>query len=212
MGLFLHGEALYGRVDKIPGVGCVATTFHHYLLVPVYPERTYFVPEDATGLDVKHSCVPIAFSTASVVRGYLEGLCLAGCVFGALAAIPLLSGGRSLGALCGGVALALGLIGIVLTRLLPSKASYARAKEVAERVGLRSRAWIELDLYYGQITPAEAGERRAQLQSRIDEKRAARDSERLQRRAKRESERVGPANPELHKKAPRRRRRGASRA
>ncbi|MEZ6189024.1 MAG: hypothetical protein R3F62_29000 [Planctomycetota bacterium] len=179
----LHGKALYGRVDSIPGVGYVATTFEHYLGIPVYPDRSYFLPHGAKGWDLEHQGIPIWLSKASVVRGYLEGVCIGLCVYGGLVAAPLLSGDGSTHAWVGATALSVGLLAFAVLKLWPRRASYARAVELVDQVGLSARARIDLELAYDQISPEEAESRRAALNEKVEDLRAARASARLERRA-----------------------------
>ncbi len=67
----VHGERLYGYVDRVPGLGYVATQFFHFNFVPIFPMGSYAVPEVVTAPLVTPRRIPL--NLKSVLVGYFRG-------------------------------------------------------------------------------------------------------------------------------------------
>jgi hypothetical protein len=68
----VHGEHMYGYVDRVPGLCSVATQFFHINFVPLFPLGTYIVLEGASpqqGPQGKR----IPMNAKSVLVGYFRG-------------------------------------------------------------------------------------------------------------------------------------------
>jgi hypothetical protein len=67
MAVFFGGSATYGKIDQIPGVAHVATSFVHFQGFPLFPRQTYVVVEDAALSEKWRSKgVPISRSTWAI--------------------------------------------------------------------------------------------------------------------------------------------------
>jgi len=132
----LHiGLQTYGKVDHLPGLFYVETSFIHIQFVPLFPTCTYLVIDDAQ----KQSC-PIGPSGKSILFGYMRAFFVLGCIaslFAAIAALIEVVEGRSTWLV---VAAFVGLIGLFpLLWFLSYKVNRPgalRALELAAQVGI----------------------------------------------------------------------------
>jgi hypothetical protein len=68
----VHGERLYGYIDRVPGLCYVATQFFHFNFVPIFPLGTYLVLDSANAPPaMQHRC--IGMNLKSVLIGYFRG-------------------------------------------------------------------------------------------------------------------------------------------
>ncbi len=67
----VHGERFYGYVDRVPGLGYVATQFFHFNFVPVFPLGSYVVPEAVAAAFAVPRRIPM--NLKSVLVGYFRG-------------------------------------------------------------------------------------------------------------------------------------------
>ncbi len=68
----VHGERMYGYVDRVPGLCYVATQFFHFNFVPLFPLGSYVVLEGSEaeqGFQGKR----IGFNAKSLLLGYFRG-------------------------------------------------------------------------------------------------------------------------------------------
>lgn len=68
----VHGERMYGYVDRVPGLCHVATQFFHFNFVPIFPLGSYLIQENAPvsqGIQGRR----IGMSLKSVLVGYFRG-------------------------------------------------------------------------------------------------------------------------------------------
>jgi hypothetical protein len=68
----VHGERLYGYVDRVPGLFRVATMFFHFNFVPIFPMGTYLVTEGPTA-QAGFQGLRINLNLKSVLVGYFRG-------------------------------------------------------------------------------------------------------------------------------------------
>jgi len=73
--IVIHGTRLYGRVDVVPGLFCVATKFLHIFWIPVLPLGNQIVLAET---DRGWRGVPFGLSGKSVLAGYMRGLLIGG--------------------------------------------------------------------------------------------------------------------------------------
>ncbi len=65
--MIVWGTKLYGQVEKVPGLGHIATEFGHLMFMPLFPTQSYFVLEE----DMQtFQAIPIGISGKSVLAGY----------------------------------------------------------------------------------------------------------------------------------------------
>jgi hypothetical protein len=76
----IHGERLFGRVHRVPGLFYVATMFFHFNFVPMWPLRSFLVQEGSDHGDAFEG-VRIPMSFRSVVAGYMRGWLAAAAIF-----------------------------------------------------------------------------------------------------------------------------------
>jgi hypothetical protein len=117
----VHGERLYGQVDRVPGVCYVSTMFFHIQYVPFAPKQSFIVIEGSeNSAGFRGKAVPL--DVKSVVIGYLRGwlgataLFCAGVCCGATTAFFLgHADGFSIAAAFSSVGIVAGLIWFILT-------------------------------------------------------------------------------------------------
>lgn len=68
----VHGERMYGYVDRVPGLCYVATRFWHFNFVPVVPLGSFLVLEGTEG-EQGFQGKKIGFNAKSVLLGYFRG-------------------------------------------------------------------------------------------------------------------------------------------
>lgn len=78
----VHGEHLYGQVDRVPGLFYVSTLFWHFNYIPIVPLRSYIVLDGSEDGDTFHG-KKIPFQLKSVLVGYLRGWLGATAIFSA---------------------------------------------------------------------------------------------------------------------------------
>jgi hypothetical protein len=71
--IVFYGTRLYGKVDQVPGLFHVATSFFYVNFVPLFPTGSFLVFEGTQDGDGRFSGVPLGFSGKSVLFGYLRG-------------------------------------------------------------------------------------------------------------------------------------------
>lgn len=75
--MIIFGYRLFGRVDRVPGVGYLATQFFHIWFFLLGPVETFIVPEGAEGLGgLPAQALPRRYSWKSVFIAYARA-CLA---------------------------------------------------------------------------------------------------------------------------------------
>ena len=148
-----YGTSLYGKVEEVPGgLFHVATTFLNFFLLPLVPLRSYVIlarrGDSFDGL-------PIGWCGKSIFAAWLR------FVLGATAMVALALVVASLQQSFDWrpYGLAAGALGLfVLTYLHPwfRRATYERARALAQRAGLSELMKIQIDAAYGVITQEEA--------------------------------------------------------
>lgn len=158
--IIVWGSGLYGKVDEIPGgLFHVATKFGHIYYLPLIPTGSHIILSKEGD---QFRGVEIGLSGKSILMAWLRagmilagvGLTIAGIVM--MNDTPRSSGSTGgMGTLVAGV---LCLAALIATYFLkPFRyASYKRAHELAEKLGMNERGKILVDLAYGVVTEAEA--------------------------------------------------------
>jgi hypothetical protein len=167
--IIIFGTRPYGKVDEIPGLGFVATEFFHVYYVPLIPFRTRFiVRKDADGFYGGN--LPLSFK--SIFTGWFRAASVFALLIGVTIATINITNDRSpltTRALWGAGIIVLGMIVMWINRKMFRTASYPRAVELAETLGMDPRLRIFIDLEYHQINQAEAERRLDSLGYAADE-------------------------------------------
>lgn len=108
----IFGTRSFGYVDRIPGIGYVATQFFHVNFVPLFPVKTFFILE-GTESDNGFRGQQLSMSGKSVLAGYLRMWGVYGAVLAAGMSWFLL-GGMGSGEGFIGFALAVAAVGLVV--------------------------------------------------------------------------------------------------
>lgn len=180
--LIIFGTRLYGKVDEVPGLFHVATNFAHVWYLPLIPLGSHVVVERTSE---GWQGVPIGLSIKSWLMTWLRAAMLLTGLGAAGWAVGLHLQGRSWWP----AALVCGLALLSAAHLTFSagyrRASYARAVELGEKVGLTDEGNAILELCYGKMSEEEAAkiiiasqagraERARRARERAREKKAAR--------------------------------------
>lgn len=156
--IIVWGSGLYGDVDAIPGIGNVATNFGHLYYLPLIPTGSHFILEQSSD---GWRGVPIGWSIKSILMAWLRvGLGFLALTCGVVASIELMDHRQ-----VDGIELSIACIACVafIAMFIATKrmkfftvASYERAKQLADQIGLTDQALVMLDLYYGELSESEA--------------------------------------------------------
>ena len=73
--IYIFGTKTYGKVDHLPGLFYVSTTFFHLNFVPLFPTGSYLIIDDG-----KERGMKIGMSGKSIAFAWLRALALAGGV------------------------------------------------------------------------------------------------------------------------------------
>jgi hypothetical protein len=169
------GTKLMGKVDEVPRVGYVSTKFIHVNFLPLIPTGSYFVL-DEQGDNFQGVPVPISFKSIAVA--WLRSVTFFMFLFGVIFCIIAFSEQKTSQAiLTAGVAIA-GVVLFAASYYIPlvSRASYQRAMDLAERVGLSDEVVLMVEVAYGRKSAEEAD---LELE-RIDERRREQETVRVE--------------------------------
>ncbi len=186
--IVFFGTQFYGKVDKVPMLGHVATSFFYIQFVPMIPLGSYLVLENDQG------SVGVGFSFKSLLVAWLRTALVFGAVGLAIAGV-IASGDRSpagMAAWFGGALLcATAMVG---TYYLPfiGKASFERAMRLADQVGARPEFRLTLEVHYGRKSAQQADAELAVLYEAEQKELAARQEEYERQEARRQSQMVNP--------------------
>ena len=173
--VIVWGITHVGKVDEVPGgLFHVVTQFSHLCFIPLVPRKSFVVLE--TYADRSFRGVEIPLSLKSVFAGWLRGWSVAalvatpGLLFLGLAALAYGEGQLLLGfsiwfCLAAGITLAMACKLEYFTQ-----ATYERATQLANRVGLSDRELLALEIAYCRISEQQA---QAELVRREAAQRAA---------------------------------------
>ena len=153
--MIIWGTRLFGKVDEVPGLFHVATSFFHIWYVPLVPLGSHLVFEQ-TGEGWQG--VPVGLSLKSVTVAWVRGFAAAGAIVFAILGLTEGSGWNQ--------SLMRALVCAALFALVKlykgfRRASYERVIELAAEAGLPPEIRILLDVKYG-ILDAEQGQQALQ--------------------------------------------------
>lgn len=182
------GTQMFGKVDKVPMLGHVATSFFYLQFVPLIPLGSYLVLEDGQGQ------IGVAFSFKSLVIAWLRTALVCGTVALGIAGIVMLTGSEiaaGIGALAAAVFCALAMTGSYYLPFV-SSASYDRAMALADQVGATPEFRLTLEVHYGRKTAQQAEMELAQIYDAQQRDLARRQEELDRREAERQAQMVNP--------------------
>ena len=162
----LHfGTKLMGKVDEVPRMGYVSTQFFHVNYLPLIPTGSYFVLEE-NGDNFRGVTVPLSFK--SILVAWMRAILFIGFIVGVIFAIIAVSDKNTAGAIGAGVGSCIAVAAFFGTYYMPlvSKASYHRAMDLAQRIGLNEEAVLMLEVAYGRKSAAEADLELEQIEDR----------------------------------------------
>lgn len=153
--IIVLGSGLYGDVDAIPGIGNVATNFGHLYYLPLIPTGSHFILEQTSD---GWRGVPIGWSMKSILMAWLRlGLGFLALISGVVAATELMDHKQG-----SGIGLSIACVAFIAMFIATKRmkfftvASYERAKQLADQIGLTEQALVMLDLYYGELSESDA--------------------------------------------------------
>ncbi|HUE73711.1 MAG TPA: DUF202 domain-containing protein [Pirellulaceae bacterium] len=186
--ILFYGTQFYGKVDKVPMLGHVATSFFYIQFVPLIPLGSYLVLEDGQG------SLSVGFSFKSLLVAWLRTALVFGAVGLAIAGI-LATGNRStlgMAASFGGaVACIAAMIGSYFVPFV-GQASFERAMRLADQVGVKPEFRLTLEVHYGRKTAQQADAELAALYDAAQKEFAARQEEYQRQDAQRQAQMVNP--------------------
>ena len=149
--MIIYGHRLFGKVDVVPGLGHVATRFFHIDYVPLVPTACWLVTEQSGN---GWRGVKIPWSAKSIFVAWGRAICLAVGIGTAIAAVAMALDGRHGSSAWVGPAVvsAVAWGGFVLSKKhrLFTRASYARACQLAEALKVDDAGMAALSAAYGQ--------------------------------------------------------------
>jgi hypothetical protein len=164
--IIIWGTKLYGKVDAVPGMFHVATTFFHMWYIPLIPTGSAVVFEETKG---GWRGVKIGMSGKSVLLTWARlglfiaaiTLIVAGCV-----AINDLRPAMAIG-IAQIVVGAIAAAAVIATFVMPmfTKASYERAVQIAEKVGMREEGLVMIELAFKRVSEEDAAQTLRELRS-----------------------------------------------
>ena len=145
--LIIYGSRLYGKVDVVPGLFHVETKFGHLWYIPLIPVGSYLVL-NKTGDGWNGVQIPMSFK--SVCYAWLRaGTLLAGVIGSIIALVELKNGPEAwLTPAIVGVS-SLATFAVVAFHKGSTHATYDRACQLGEMVGLTPEGKAMIDRIYG---------------------------------------------------------------
>jgi hypothetical protein len=154
--IIIWGARLYGKVDEVPGMFHVATKFGHVWYIPLIPMGSHIVLE-RTGQGWRG--LPVPLSGKSILAAWLRGLGIAGMIFSAIGMMVTATDPKGYGPLMTAAtvfAVALGVTIFAFCSKSLRHASYERAVQLGEKLGLSDEGRILLELRFNRITQEQA--------------------------------------------------------
>lgn len=156
--VIIWGTTHAGKVDEVPGLFHVVTQFGHVYYIPLIPTGSYVVFEKMN--DGSFRGTPVGLSLKSWLVAWLRAgsiLALLGSVLGT--AIAIADAQRQpLGWIAPVVLGVVPLAALILSYRLKmfTHASYERAVQLAQRVGLSDMGMLMIEVAYGRLNAEQA--------------------------------------------------------
>ena len=150
--MVIFGHRLFGKVDAVPNVGFVATRFFHIDYVPLVPTQCWLVFEQK-GRSWRGVRIPFSFK--SLLLAWLRPIALVAGVIASVVAVVAYTGKPHPDWSEIGLELVVAAVGYAVFAFLMmhksvTRASYARAVELARLAKLNDAAMSALSAAYGQ--------------------------------------------------------------
>ncbi len=157
--VIVWGTTHAGKVDEVPGgMFHVVTRFGHVYYIPLIPTSSFVVIEKLADGGFNGAAIPLSFK--SILAGWLRGGSIVAMIFAAIGLAITLSDAKAapLAWLVPAMVGVAAPIVLVLTYKLKffTEASYERAKELAQIIGLNDMGALMLEVTYGRMTAAQA--------------------------------------------------------
>lgn len=139
--IFIYGHRMYGKVDRIPGVGHVVTRFGHLNYVPLFPMGSFLVVQEQGDQFIG---APIGLNGKSILTTYLRAAGWLGAIIGAVVLAISIADGRGSGVSQAVIVSAVEMLAaagvLALTYLLPwfHTASQERADKLMKSAAQRT--------------------------------------------------------------------------
>jgi len=149
--VFIWGSRLMGKVDVVPGLFHVATQFGHLNYIPLIPMGTYLIlTQDGSGF----RGLRIALSFKSMLMAWVRvGLFLVAVIASILGAIEIANGKNQSWMMPVAIAAGGWTIFALTWHRVVSRASFRRACQLGELVGLNDAGFAMLHEIYGEAPP-----------------------------------------------------------
>jgi hypothetical protein len=186
--IVFYGSQFYGKVDKVPMLGHVATSFFYVQFVPLIPLGSYLVLENGQG------SLSVGFSVKSLLVAWLRtalvigacGLVIAGIVSLGERSAPGIAAGFGGAVLC-----VVAMFGSYYVPFI-GEANYERAMQLADQVGIRPEFRLTLEVHYGRKSADEADVELAAIYEAAQQEIAARQAEHDRQESQRQAQLVNP--------------------
>jgi hypothetical protein len=157
--VIVWGTTHAGKVDEVPGgMFHVVTRFGHVYYIPLIPTASYLVLD--TTADGGFNGAPIPLSFKSMLAGWLRGGSIVAIIGAGIWLAIVLTSARAapLAWVWPLLILLFAPLVLLVTYKLKyfTEASYERAKELAQIVGLSDVGALMLEVTYGRLTAAQA--------------------------------------------------------
>ena len=164
--IIIWGSRMCGVVDQVPHICHVATRFGHVYYIPLIPTQSYIVLEQQGDSFYGKA---IGLSGKSVLVAWLRAALVVGALVAAVATIvavarhdPLLAAAWAI------LVVVLAAAYFVTTRWRAlTHASYERAVQLGEMVGLSPEGRLMIEVAYGRMTAEQADAELEKLEQQI---------------------------------------------
>jgi hypothetical protein len=164
--IIIWGTTNAGKVDEVPGgMFHVVTSFGHVYYIPLVPTASYVVLEKTPDGGFRGAPIPMSFK--SILAGWLRGGSIVAMLGSAVAVPFMLSDAQSAPLTWKPVLIgAMAVVTLILSYKLKffTEASYERAKELAQHIGLTETGLMMLEVTYGRLTAEQADRELARLE------------------------------------------------
>lgn len=152
--VIVWGTKFYGKCDTVPGICYVATRFGYLQYLPLLPLGTYAIIGEE---DDSFSGAKIPFSFKSFLLAWVRTALVLALIIGVVWTIVALNDRNPMSFLVPGAVSAGALAAMIATYKVGfiAKASYERARELGEHLGLNEQGMALIEVAYGYMSLEE---------------------------------------------------------
>ncbi len=171
--VIIWGTTQAGKIDEVPGMFHVITQFGHLYYIPLIPTGSFVVLEQLPDGGFRGTSIGLSFKSWLVA--WLRAGCVLAIIASIIAGIVVVAEAKNQGVNWGWVGpVVIGISSItllILTYKLKffTHASYERAIQLAQKVGLTEMGMLMIEVAYGRLTPEQADNQLAQLDQKVYE-------------------------------------------